>query len=125
MRISDWSSDVCSSDLLTLLKEYYHQELERYGSEPEKAKAFLNVGEYPLREGLNPVQHAALMSLGQGLYNLEEAIRRSCCGATVGGTFSVSDESKWKNELNTNEVHIAVIESVLKVHHGKTRKKAM
>ncbi|QEC54200.1 DUF1553 domain-containing protein [Anseongella ginsenosidimutans] len=62
---------------LELLMEFYKQELERYGKEPEKAKAFLQAGEYPHRRGLDAVQHAALMSLVHGIYNLEEAITRS------------------------------------------------
>lgn len=60
-----------------LLNEFYKQELARYGAKPESASAFLQAGEYPRRRQLDPVQHAALMSLIHGIYNLEEAITKS------------------------------------------------
>ncbi|HYH55113.1 MAG TPA: hypothetical protein VD772_00790, partial [Anseongella sp.] len=60
-----------------LLEAYYQQELQRYQKAPEKARAFLQVGEYPAREGLDPATHAALMAVVHGMYNLEEAITKS------------------------------------------------
>lgn len=60
-----------------VLMEYYNEELDRYTTDPGDATRFLEVGEYPQNEEVDPVQHAALMACIHLLYNLEEAITKS------------------------------------------------
>lgn len=62
---------------ISVLKEYYQEELKRYSEQPEEAKKFITVGEYPQAENLDPVAQAALMSSIHLLYNLEEAITKT------------------------------------------------
>lgn len=61
----------------SVLDEYFQEELDRYTSTPEEARKFINVGEYPLTEGLDPIRQAALMSSIHLLYNLEETITKT------------------------------------------------
>lgn len=60
----------------TLISDYFEDQLERFGSEPETIKPTLAVGEYPLQEeDINP-RTAALMQVIVSLYNLEETITK-------------------------------------------------
>ena len=47
------------------------------GLTPEAAKKFIDAGEYPLNENLDPVRQAALMAAIHLLYNLEETITKT------------------------------------------------
>lgn len=60
-----------------VLQDYYQEEYQRYTSSPEEAARFIEVGEYPQNEELDPIPHAALMSSIHLLYNLEEAITKT------------------------------------------------
>lgn len=60
-----------------VLLDYYQEEFERYTAAPQEAARFIQVGEYPKDEELDPIQHAALMSSIHLLYNLEEAITKT------------------------------------------------
>ncbi|WP_246628764.1 PSD1 and planctomycete cytochrome C domain-containing protein [Algoriphagus marincola] len=60
----------------SLISDYFKDQLERFGSEPETIKPTLAVGEYPLQEeDINP-RTAALMQVIVSLYNLEETITK-------------------------------------------------
>lgn len=61
----------------TLLMEYYGDQLTQFESDPENAKKFIDVGEYPPKEDRNDVTVAALMQVIHTIYNMEEAITKS------------------------------------------------
>ncbi len=61
----------------SVLHEYYQEELQRYQNAPEEADKFIQIGEYPLNEDLDPVIQAALMSSIHLLYNLDETITKT------------------------------------------------
>jgi hypothetical protein len=46
-------------------------------ADPESAKEFLKVGEYPQNNALDPVECAAMMHVVTIIYNLDEAISKS------------------------------------------------
>lgn len=60
-----------------LLLEYYGDRLSEYKANPEEAKEFIDVGEYPPMESRNDVTVAALMQVIHTIYNMEEAITKS------------------------------------------------
>lgn len=62
---------------ISMLEEYYREELKRYESDPTSAASFINVGEYPFNDKVDPVKHATLMSVIHLLYNLEETINKT------------------------------------------------
>jgi hypothetical protein len=59
------------------LMSYYQKEKRRYQANPADAKTFLEVGEYPAARAVDTVEHAALMSVIQMMYNLEETITKN------------------------------------------------
>ncbi|HUM66266.1 MAG TPA: DUF1553 domain-containing protein, partial [Chitinophagaceae bacterium] len=59
---------------LTLLSEYYKEQLDQFTQKKLNATATLRVGEYPLNTKLDMNQSAALMKVVNTIYNLEEAI---------------------------------------------------
>ncbi|HLT06780.1 MAG TPA: PSD1 and planctomycete cytochrome C domain-containing protein [Cyclobacteriaceae bacterium] len=61
---------------LTLLSEYYQEELKKFKSDPEDAENVLSAGEYPMEEAKSP-ELAALMHVVVALYNLEETITKT------------------------------------------------
>ncbi len=58
-----------------LLEIFYEQEVAKLTR--ESAEALLKVGEYPRREDLDPIAHAAMMLVVNNIYNLEETITKS------------------------------------------------
>jgi hypothetical protein len=62
---------------IEILLEGYQEEHDRYMADPESAKEFLKVGEYPQNNALNPVECAAMMHVVTIIYNLDEAISKS------------------------------------------------
>ena len=62
---------------MALLTGYYDKEWKKFTAEPKKAASFINVGEYPKNDTLDPVRHAALMQVIHTLYNLEETSTKS------------------------------------------------
>lgn len=61
----------------SLLIQYYKERLVEYEANPEEAKKFIDVGEYPPKENRNDVTVAALMQVIHTIYNMEEAITKS------------------------------------------------
>ena len=62
---------------MDLLTGYYDKEWKKFTAEPKKAAAFINVGEYPKNDTLDPARHAAHMQVIHTLYNLEETSTKS------------------------------------------------
>ena len=59
------------------LKEYHASELARFTADKNRARKFINIGEYPAASGLDPARHAALMQVIHMMYNLEETTVKS------------------------------------------------
>lgn len=59
------------------LIEYYNQEKINFDKIPEKAKQFVDVGEYAHEQIKDVTSLAALMQVVQTIYNLDEAITKS------------------------------------------------
>ncbi|MEQ8555726.1 MAG: PSD1 and planctomycete cytochrome C domain-containing protein [Cyclobacteriaceae bacterium] len=62
---------------LELLQGYLNESRVLFESHPEKARKFINVGEYPPKEERDEVSVAALMQVIHTIYNMEEAIVKS------------------------------------------------
>ncbi|MBX2894527.1 MAG: PSD1 domain-containing protein [Cyclobacteriaceae bacterium] len=62
---------------LSLLTAYYKSEKEKFQQSPEKAKKFIEAGEYPHQEIKDTVSLAALMQVIQTIYNMDEAITKT------------------------------------------------
>lgn len=62
---------------MQLLTDYYNTELKKFQKDPNKAKQFTSVGEYPMDKKSDPVQLAAMMQLIHTMYNLEETSTKS------------------------------------------------
>jgi hypothetical protein len=60
-----------------LLMEYHQKELARYKADKERAKRFVQIGEFPIEGNPDPSAHAALMQLIHTFYNLEETSTKS------------------------------------------------
>ncbi|MBT9188333.1 PSD1 and planctomycete cytochrome C domain-containing protein [Zobellia russellii] len=57
-----------------MLVEYYQDQEETFANNTQKAKDFIEVGEYPILKGRDEVKVAALMQIVHTIYNLEETI---------------------------------------------------
>ncbi|MGP1990458.1 PSD1 and planctomycete cytochrome C domain-containing protein [Zobellia laminariae] len=57
-----------------MLVGYYHDQEEAFANNKQKAKDFIEVGEYPILKGRDEVKVAALMQIIHTIYNLEETI---------------------------------------------------
>ena len=57
-----------------MLVEYYQDQEEAFANNTQKAKDFIEVGEYPILKGRDEVKVAALMQIVHTIYNLEETI---------------------------------------------------
>jgi hypothetical protein len=62
---------------LTILDQYYSEELKNFSSGKENASTALDAGEYPHNKGIQPASCAALMRAIGMLYNLEETITKT------------------------------------------------
>ncbi len=62
---------------IDLLVGYYEEQLQHFGSKPDLAATFIDVGEYPAKEGRDEVAVAALMQVVHTIYNMEETITKS------------------------------------------------
>ena len=62
-------------DETKIVSQYLTDELERFESDPEAAKAYLDVGQYPQK--VQTAEAAALMSVINTLFNLDEAISKT------------------------------------------------
>jgi hypothetical protein len=61
---------------LAVLTRYVKESEIKFSQSPEKAKQFINVGEYPHTEIDNVAQLASLMQVIHTIYNLEESITK-------------------------------------------------
>src|SRR3546814_3867171 len=72
MRISDWSSDVCSSDLASRREDWIAEQLDRgidvLITNPELVKTGLDLLEFPT---------IVFLQSGYNVYSLQQAARRS------------------------------------------------
>lgn len=57
-----------------ILITYYKQQETHFTENPQKAKDFIQVGEYPTAQGRNSIKVAALMQVIHTMYNMEETI---------------------------------------------------
>jgi hypothetical protein len=62
---------------LTILDQYYSEELKNFSSGKENASTALDVGEYPHNKDIQPAPCAALMRTIDMMYNLEETITKT------------------------------------------------
>jgi hypothetical protein len=60
-----------------ILVNYYKEQKEVFNAEPNNAKAFIEVGEYPISKNRNDIDVASLMQIIHTLYNMEETIMKS------------------------------------------------
>ncbi|TXI69364.1 MAG: DUF1553 domain-containing protein [Cyclobacteriaceae bacterium] len=60
-----------------LLTAYYKSEKEKFQLNPQKAKQYIEAGEYPHQKISDTVSLAALMQVIQTLYNMDEAITKT------------------------------------------------
>lgn len=61
---------------LKILMRYHAEEKTVFTESPEKAKEFINVGEYPFADTQDTVSLAALMQVVHTIFNLEESITK-------------------------------------------------
>lgn len=64
-----------SIDETNILNDFFSSELDRFTKSPEKAKIYLNVGQY--EQELDTPETAAYMSLINTIFNLDEAISKT------------------------------------------------
>ncbi|XOV90962.1 MAG: PSD1 and planctomycete cytochrome C domain-containing protein [Bacteroidota bacterium] len=64
-------------DERNLLLSYLNERREEFNEDPERAKEYITVGEYPIDKNRNVVNVAALMQVIHTIYNIEEAIMKS------------------------------------------------
>jgi hypothetical protein len=62
---------------LSVLTDYYHEQLQSFRQKKLDAQKTLDVGEYPANQKTDPDAAAALMKVIELIYNLEETITRS------------------------------------------------
>jgi hypothetical protein len=65
-----------SSKEISILKNYYGEQLQLFQQKKLDAKATLNEGEYPLNEKIDLNSSAAMMKVVGTIYNMEEAITK-------------------------------------------------
>lgn len=70
-----FSRDPLESEL-NIISNLYIQHFKEYRKDAKGAKALVEVGEKPIREGLRPVELAAWTSVARTLFNLHEMIYR-------------------------------------------------
>jgi hypothetical protein len=62
---------------LSILTNYYDDELKIFQADPVKAKELIHVGEYKAMEGEDAPTVAALMQVIHTMYNMEETITKN------------------------------------------------
>jgi len=62
---------------IEILLKGYHEEYDRYSTNPAEAKKYLQVGAYPQNKTLDTIECAAMMHVVSIIYNLDEAISKS------------------------------------------------
>ena len=66
-----------TSKELSILKNYYAEQLQLFQQKKLDALTTLKVGAYPLNDKLNPDISAAMMKVVNMIYNMEEAITKT------------------------------------------------
>ncbi len=61
---------------LAILLKYFMEEKNKFETSPEKAKQFIQTGEFPLADIKDKVSLAALMQVVHTIYNMEESITK-------------------------------------------------
>ena len=61
---------------LSVIKNVLKNQINSFGSDKEKAKQFLSVGEFKRDESLDLVEHAAWSVVAQILFNMDETLTR-------------------------------------------------
>ena len=61
---------------LSILLKYFLEEKNKFESSPEKAKEFIQAGEFPFADIKDKVPVAALMQVVRTIYNMEESITK-------------------------------------------------
>ncbi|MEX2595133.1 MAG: PSD1 and planctomycete cytochrome C domain-containing protein [Anditalea sp.] len=70
-------SRMADSKELTIMDQYYNEQLQLLKEDKATAEKLLEVGEYPIDENLDKSQLAAMMQVIQIIYNLEESLIKS------------------------------------------------
>ena len=65
-----------SSEEMAIVEGYLADERALFTEDPGKADKIIEVGEYPIQEGLDRIEVAALMQTILLMYNMEEATTR-------------------------------------------------
>src|SRR3546814_1112763 len=73
MRISDWSSDVCSSDLLQIPQDFFREHVSRTGHEPGKetlavGMVFLPRTDFGAQERCRVLVEREILNFGYRIY---------------------------------------------------------
>src|SRR3546814_5458274 len=103
MRISDWSSDVCSSDLKTRQRV---RDLAEVFTHEREVKAMLDLipDMFPAGSSTRAVDAKFLEpACGSGNF-LEEILRRKLAGVRFARVRSVSRYEHWRSEEHTSEL---------------------
>ncbi len=61
------------SNEVQLLEEFYQEELKRFSADRQTALEYLNIGEHPREERLDPIETAALATVVSGIFNTYES----------------------------------------------------
>jgi hypothetical protein len=59
-----------------VMTHLYQEQLEAFRQEPERAEALLEFGEFESDDRLDPAEHAALTTLANALFNLDEVLTK-------------------------------------------------
>ena len=76
-RIESESGNVASPLAVSVLADYFTEQLAIHRNQPEVALKLLDVGEYPIPDTLDMPSLASMMQVIETIYNLEEAITKS------------------------------------------------
>ncbi len=60
-----------------ILLTYYNEQKDAFTETPKNAKAFIDIGEYPITKNRDSIEVASLMQIIHTLYNMEETIMKS------------------------------------------------
>src|SRR3546814_16065212 len=80
MRISDWSSDVCSSDLLQIPQDFFREHVSRTGHEPGKetlavGMVFLPRTDFGAQERCRVLVEREILNFGYRIYGWRQVPR--------------------------------------------------
>src|SRR3546814_3816944 len=113
MRISDWSSDVCSSDLVTVIVDGWHGDTSRMfivGDAPIKARRLVEVTYECMMLGIEQAKPGNTMGdIGYAIQRHAEKFRygvvRDFCGHGLGRVFR-------------SEEHTSELQSLMRISYA-------